>query len=55
MRRHRVAAGLGTKVIQDQQEALMEKRMDQPEAMIAGRIGEVDGQKVIYTDSVELR
>lgn len=39
----------------DQQEALMDKRMSEPSALIAGRVGEVDGQKVIYTDSVELR
>lgn len=39
----------------DRQEELMEKRIDQPSAFITGRVGEVDGQKVIYTDSVELR
>lgn len=39
----------------DQQEELMEVRIDEPSVFIAGRIGEVDGQKVIYTDSVELR
>jgi hypothetical protein len=39
----------------DQQEELMDKRMSEPSALIAGRVGEVDGQKVIYTDSVELR
>ena len=39
----------------DQQEALMDARTDEPAALIAGRVGEVDGQKVIYTDSVELR
>ena len=39
----------------DRQEELMEVRTDEPSAVIAGRIGEVDGQKVIYTDSVELR
>ena len=39
----------------DQQEELMDERMNEPSAMIAGRLGEVDGQKVIYTDSVELR
>lgn len=39
----------------EEQEALMDKRMDQPSVLIAGRVGEVDGQKVIYTDSVDLR
>ncbi len=38
----------------DRQEELMDKRLDEPEIKIAGRVGEVEGQKVIYTDSVEL-
>ena len=39
----------------DRQEELMGKRYDEPMATISGRVTEVDGQKVIYTDSVELR
>ena len=39
----------------DRQEELMEMRYDEPTAAISGRVAEVDGQKVIYTDSVELR
>ena len=39
----------------DRQDELMDIRIDEPAALLAGRIGEVDGQKVIYTDSVELR
>ena len=39
----------------DRQEELMEQRTDEPAARIVGRVSEVDGQKVIYTDSVELR
>jgi hypothetical protein len=38
----------------DQQEELMAVRYDGPTAAISGRVAEVDGQKVIYTDSVEL-
>ena len=38
----------------DRQDELMDKRLDEPEIKIAGRVGEVEGQKVIYTDSVEL-
>jgi hypothetical protein len=32
----------------------MGRRIDRPEVKVAGRVAEVDGQKVIYTDSVEL-
>jgi hypothetical protein len=38
----------------ERQDELMDKRYDEPEVKIAGRVGEVEGQKVIYTDSVEL-
>lgn len=33
---------------------LMDHRLDNPEIKVAGRVAEVDGQKVIYTDSVEM-
>jgi hypothetical protein len=39
----------------DQQEALMETRYDEAAVLVAGRVAEVDGQKIIYTDTVELR
>jgi hypothetical protein len=39
----------------DRQDELMEKRYDELTAAISGRVAEVNGQKVIYTDSVELR
>jgi hypothetical protein len=38
----------------EQQQELMDVRYDRPEVKVAGRIADVDGQKVIYTDSVEL-
>ena len=38
-----------------QQEALMDKRYDEPAVLVAGRVSEVDGQKILYADSVELR
>jgi len=39
----------------DRQDELMEARLDQPAVAVTGRVAEVDGQKVITTDSVELR
>ena len=39
----------------DQQESLMETRYDEAAVLVAGRVAEVDGQKIIYTDTVELR
>jgi len=39
----------------DQQEALMETRYDEAPVLVAGRVAEVDGLKIIYTDTVELR
>jgi hypothetical protein len=38
----------------ERQEELMDVRYDRPEVKVAGRLAEVDGQKIIYTDSVEL-
>ena len=38
----------------DRQEELMDKRLDEPSVKVAGQVGEIDGQKVIYTESVEL-
>jgi len=38
----------------DQQAALMDVRYDRPQVKVTGRVAEVDGQKVIYTDSVDL-
>ena len=38
----------------EKQQELMDNRLDNPEVKIAGRVTEVDGQKVIYTDSVEM-
>ena len=39
----------------DRQEELMAVRYDQPEVKIDGRVTEVEGMKVIYTDSVLLQ
>lgn len=39
----------------DRQDELMAIRYDGPTAAISGRVAEVDGQKVIYTDSVQLQ
>jgi hypothetical protein len=39
----------------DRQEELMEKRYDQLPIRVAGRVAEVDGQKVIYTETLDLR
>lgn len=39
----------------DRQDELMDARLDQPEVKVAGRVTEVDGHKVIYTDTVEMR
>jgi hypothetical protein len=39
----------------DEQEALMDKRYDEPAVLVAGRVSEVDGQKIIYADTVEMR
>lgn len=39
----------------DEQQALMDKRYDEPAVAVAGRVSEVDGQKIIYADRVELR
>jgi hypothetical protein len=38
-----------------EQQALMDKRYDEPAVEVAGRVSEVDGQKIIYADRVELR
>lgn len=38
----------------DQQAELMDVRYDRPMAKVTGRVADVDGQKVIHTDSVEL-
>jgi hypothetical protein len=32
----------------------MDVRYDRPQVKVTGRVAEVDGQKVIYTDSVDL-
>jgi len=39
----------------DEQQALMDKRYDEPAVLVAGRVSEVDGQKIIYADRVLLR
>lgn len=38
----------------ERQQELMDVRYDRPQVKIAGRVADVDGQKIIYTDSVEL-
>lgn len=39
----------------DRQDELMDKRLDGPQVAVTGNVTEVDGQKVITTESVELR
>jgi len=39
----------------DRQDELMEVRLDQPAVTVTGRVAEVDGRKVITTESVKLR
>lgn len=40
---------------EERQDELMDARLDQPAVKVTGRMAEVDGHKVIYTDTVEMR